>query len=56
MAHLTVVVGGRRSGKNRFAETWAGAAPPVTYAATAMAGDAAEEVHVRLAGIPLRIK
>jgi adenosylcobinamide kinase/adenosylcobinamide-phosphate guanylyltransferase len=37
MAHLTLIVGGVRSGKSRFAEQLAAAHPPVTYLATARA-------------------
>jgi adenosylcobinamide kinase/adenosylcobinamide-phosphate guanylyltransferase len=40
MARLTLVVGGVRSGKSRFAEQLAAAHAPVVYLATARAGDA----------------
>ena len=39
MARLTLILGGVRSGKSRFAETLAAATPPVIYLATALAGD-----------------
>jgi len=40
MGQLVLVLGGVRSGKSGFAEKLAAAEPPVTYVATALAGDA----------------
>jgi adenosylcobinamide kinase/adenosylcobinamide-phosphate guanylyltransferase len=47
MAQLTLVLGGMRSGKSRFAEDLARATPPVVYLATAVPGD--EEMSRRVA-------
>jgi adenosylcobinamide kinase/adenosylcobinamide-phosphate guanylyltransferase len=48
VAQLTLIVGGARSGKSRFAEQLAAGLPPVTYLATAAPwpGDAEMEARV----------
>jgi adenosylcobinamide kinase/adenosylcobinamide-phosphate guanylyltransferase len=49
MAGLTLIVGGARSGKSRFAEQLASALPPVTYLATAAHWPGDAEMAARLA-------
>src|SRR5688500_13278495 len=39
MGQLTLILGGVRSGKSRFAEDLAAKLPPVTYIATSLSGD-----------------
>jgi adenosylcobinamide kinase/adenosylcobinamide-phosphate guanylyltransferase len=49
MAGLTLIVGGARSGKSRFAEQLAAELPPVTYLATAASWPGDTEMAARIA-------
>jgi adenosylcobinamide kinase/adenosylcobinamide-phosphate guanylyltransferase len=49
MAQLTLIVGGVRSGKSRFAEELAAGLPPVTYLATAAPWPGDAEMAARVA-------